>query len=205
MVKLLNFASGGILYNHIMKNSEGIEQKPQYNLECITKLDEETWKQISELERKTFGWGLTDEDMTKTRGAVEHPGGVTVVARGEQGQVMGYIVGYPSDAAYVEISEEDKNMSDNPATIYIMTLALEKILRDRVATTFREIMGEFIKQASEKGYDSFAAHSPSSHMSAYNKFFGAESRHEIEDWCDSGEPHVYWIAKINKEYREQKK
>ena len=157
-------------------------------------MDEEVWGQIVELERATFNWGITDEDMAETRGAAEHPRGVMVIAKGAESKILGYMIGYPGSAAYADISGEDPNMLNDDSTLYVMTVAVKSEIRG--VSTFTEFIGKFIESAREKGYLSISAHTPSKKMPAYERLMGAEPYHEIADWCDTGEPHTYWVAWI---------
>lgn len=176
---------------------EKIESMPHYTVEPVSHMTDDIWEQIANMEKATFGWSLTEEDMQDTKAAAEHPAGVTVLVRGIDQNILGYIIGYPGSAAYTDISEEDGEMIDDNSTIYIMTLVLDPSVRSRNAETLKKLFQSFMEEARKKRFQTVSAHSPVSHMAAYQKFLGAESQHTIEDWCGSGESHIYWTASVN--------
>lgn len=173
--------------------NESPETLPRPTVGVLRTPSPEDVVQIVALERDTFNWEVSEEDMSDLADTVQNPDSVVGVIRGGDDKIVGYIIAIPATAADESIRDNDPDYEPSDEDLYIETFAIAP--KYRLLNT-AELIQAMAAEAVQRGYTKIVGHVPEEHTRLYVTF-GAQALRTMNNWYDSGEPHVYIEYPLN--------
>ncbi len=167
--------------------SESPESLGRPSVSVLENPSAEEVEQIVNLERSTFDWEVSDDDMEELSESLQNPDNVVAVIRSAQKETVGYILAIPTTATDASLVENDQQFTPRSTDLYIETFAIAP--PHRVLHT-SGVIKALTDEAMRRGYTKVVAHVPVEHVRLYEAF-GAKAVRTIDEWYDSSEPHVF--------------
>jgi ribosomal protein S18 acetylase RimI-like enzyme len=168
--------------------NEAISNRTESQL-LISPNDEELL-QIREIEKNTFDWEVSEEDLSALINKINDLSNITAVLRNAENEIVGYIVGMPSMNLDEEILAEDSELVPSADKLYIETLAIAKEYRGNLSQ-IKGLFETISSKAREDGYKIISANVPQEHLPLYERFYNAKNIRTLKNWFGSGEDHYY--------------
>lgn len=150
----------------------------------VSSLTDEELRQIMEMERELFPEGLQDNYEKEIK-----DGHIGIIAYGPEGVVAGYIFSIPHHEAYARLKDYDLKMPEAHDAHYIESIAIRKDLQGR--GYFSKLMKKFLEVAGDR---TIAMHARVyNNCSAGMKKHGAEHKHTVSNWFETGEDFDYLV------------
>ncbi len=181
----------------IVKDLERLPKKPKpISVEVfpLTEISKKELSEIYEVEELSFPFQMraTPEDLLET---LKNKKGVQLVLKDEKGKIVGYLCSKPLVDAFKELKEYDEELSSEPNTLYIESIAIRP--ENRSLKAFLKLSKTLLKEAKEKGYKKLTAYARvQNNLSSLLQKLGAEKKRRIENWLDTGEPFDYLEIKL---------
>lgn len=158
--------------------------------ELLISPNEEELLQIREIEKNTFDWEVSEENLEALINKIKDSSNITTVLKNAEHEIVGYIVGIPSVNLDEEILTEDPELVPSADKLYIETLAIAKEYRGDLSQ-MRGLLEAIFYKAREAGYKIISAHVPQEHFPLYERFYNAKNVRTLKNWFGSGEDHFY--------------
>ncbi len=163
--------------------------KKQYFASVINKIDDQTLKDILNVEEKSFPEQMqSDEDDLKE--SLKNKRGIQIIAKDEKGEIVSYLSSLPLKDTFKNLKNYDTELKSEKDVLYIESVAT--IPENRDIKIFLKGF-ELIKQEAQKrGFKKISAHvRVSNGLSGVLQKMGAKKLRTIENWYDFNEPFDY--------------
>lgn len=98
-------------------------------IELLAMADTYAILQIIQLEKSTFNWETSSDDLEVLRQKIKDPENITCVLKTMTQGVIGYVIAVPSLREEAELKTEDGDFGGTNEKIYVETLVISKLHR----------------------------------------------------------------------------
>ena len=166
------------------------EKKELFKVEEIFKVDEETLKQIFQLEKDCFPEQMQSDDK-ELRELIEDPELIKYIVRDANDRIFSYLVAVPMVKEYEWLKDYDKEFSPDEKSLYLESIAIRPDIKpEKVLPDF---LGALFKKAKNEKFNKLVMHARVNNefSKKLQEFYAAKFFRRLENWHGFGEPFDY--------------
>jgi hypothetical protein len=168
----------------------------QSSVEIVENISDDTLSGIFSIEKEVSDdefSAIADDDL---KSAIEKPRAITVVIRGADKNVLGFIIALPNNEVYEELHGDDTSFTNDSDSLYIYDLAIGD--KERSLANFLNLIKTLAGEAKAKNFKRLSMHTRTSEgLSAIlQKRYHAKLIRTLDDWQGYGEPFDYLELEI---------
>jgi len=166
------------------------EKKELFKVEEIFKVDEETLKQIFQLEKDCFPEQMQSDDK-ELRELIEDPELIKYIVRDANDRIFSYLAAVPMVKEYEWLKDYDKELSPDEKSLYLESIAIRPDIKpEKVLPDF---LGALFKKAKNEKFNKLVMHARVNNefSKKLQEFYAAKFFRRLENWHGFGEPFDY--------------
>jgi len=167
-----------------------LEKKELFKVEEIFKVDEETLKQIFQLEKDCFPEQMQSDDK-ELRELIEDPELIKYIVRDANDRIFSYLAAVPMVKEYEWLKDYDKELSPDEKSLYLESIAIRPDIKpEKVLPDF---LGALFKKAKNEKFNKLVMHARVNNefSKKLQEFYAAKFFRRLENWHGFGEPFDY--------------